>query len=203
MRRKGGLQAHQITSFCAQRHSRNSDTIRRGTVAKPQVVFTGQARKKAFGDAPLNSFAEPSFFEVLLGEVPLPHARSLCVALVQAGARQMRSAMRHRFGSLPMTENLVPKAIRLTTPDRQRQRRALPRGGAEMKFVPLRTKKSLPSEPQDAHRCPTTEEDFLCGRYPSRRPVQRSHSGRTIHAVLDHYTWRHHCGGLFQMPIAA
>jgi hypothetical protein len=22
------------------------------------------------------------------------------------------------------------------------------------------------------------------------------------HAVLDHYAWRHHCRGLFQMPIA-
>jgi hypothetical protein len=24
-----------------------------------------------------------------------------------------------------------------------------------------------------------------------------------IHAILDHYAWRHHCRGLFQMPIAA
>jgi hypothetical protein len=23
------------------------------------------------------------------------------------------------------------------------------------------------------------------------------------HAILDHYAWRHHCRGLFQMPIAA
>jgi hypothetical protein len=27
--------------------------------------------------------------------------------------------------------------------------------------------------------------------------------GTSADAILDHYAWRHHCRGLFQMPIAA
>jgi putative transposase len=34
-------------------------------------------------------------------------------------------------------------------------------------------------------------------------PRKRSGKSPPIHAVLDHYAWRHHCRGLFQMPIAA
>ena len=36
-----------------------------------------------------------------------------------------------------------------------------------------------------------------------RTPGERSGQPPPAHAVLDHYAWRHHCGGLFQMPIAA
>src|SRR5262245_48485254 len=39
----------------------------------------------------------------------------------------------------------------------------------------------------------------LNGRTPGERSGQRP----PAHAVLDHYAWRHHCRGLFQMPIAA
>jgi hypothetical protein len=48
--------------------------------------------------------------------------------------------------------------------------------------------------------------------YYNENRVHQSLSGRTpandlanraAHAVLDHYAWRHHCFGLFQMPIAA
>ena len=49
--------------------------------------------------------------------------------------------------------------------------------------------------------------------YYNGNRVHQSLSGRTpeeisgepppAHAVLDHYAWRHHCRGLFQMPIAA
>jgi hypothetical protein len=35
------------------------------------------------------------------------------------------------------------------------------------------------------------------------RQVERSGKPPAIHAVLDHFAWRHHCRGLFQMPIAA
>src|SRR5450759_5354325 len=34
-------------------------------------------------------------------------------------------------------------------------------------------------------------------------PRERSGEPPPAHAVLDHYAWRHHCRGLFQMPIAA
>jgi Integrase core domain len=34
-------------------------------------------------------------------------------------------------------------------------------------------------------------------------PGERSCKPLPAHAVLDHYAWRYHCGGLFQMPIAA
>ena len=34
-------------------------------------------------------------------------------------------------------------------------------------------------------------------------PGERSGQPPPTHAVLDHYAWRHHCRGLFQMPIAA
>jgi transposase InsO family protein len=34
-------------------------------------------------------------------------------------------------------------------------------------------------------------------------PGERSGTPPPAHAVLDHYAWRHHCRGLFQMPIAA
>jgi hypothetical protein len=34
-------------------------------------------------------------------------------------------------------------------------------------------------------------------------PGERSGNPPPAHAVLDHYAWRHHCRGLFQMPIAA
>ena len=34
-------------------------------------------------------------------------------------------------------------------------------------------------------------------------PGERSGQPPPAHAVLDHYAWRHHCRGLFQMPIAA
>jgi putative transposase len=34
-------------------------------------------------------------------------------------------------------------------------------------------------------------------------PKERSGEPAPAHAVLDHYAWRHHCRGLFQMPIAA
>ena len=34
-------------------------------------------------------------------------------------------------------------------------------------------------------------------------PGERSGEPPPTHAVLDHYAWRHHCRGLFQMPIAA
>ena len=34
-------------------------------------------------------------------------------------------------------------------------------------------------------------------------PGERSGEPPPAHAVLDHYTWRYHCRGLFQMPIAA
>ena len=34
-------------------------------------------------------------------------------------------------------------------------------------------------------------------------PEERSGGPPPTHAVLDHYAWRHHCRGLFQMPIAA
>ena len=34
-------------------------------------------------------------------------------------------------------------------------------------------------------------------------PGERSGKPPPAHAVLDHYAWRHHCRGLFQMPIAA
>jgi len=34
-------------------------------------------------------------------------------------------------------------------------------------------------------------------------PVERSGQPPPTHAVLDRYAWRHHCRGLFQMPIAA
>ena len=34
-------------------------------------------------------------------------------------------------------------------------------------------------------------------------PGERSGGPPPVHAVLDHYAWRHHCRGLFQMPIAA
>src|SRR5271166_3184850 len=33
-------------------------------------------------------------------------------------------------------------------------------------------------------------------------PGERSGEPPPVHAVLDHYAWRHHCRGLFQMPIA-
>jgi transposase InsO family protein len=34
-------------------------------------------------------------------------------------------------------------------------------------------------------------------------PGERSGEPPPAHAVLDHYAWRYHCRGLFQMPIAA
>ena len=34
-------------------------------------------------------------------------------------------------------------------------------------------------------------------------PGERSGQPPPAHAVLDHYAWRYHCRGLFQMPIAA
>jgi transposase InsO family protein len=34
-------------------------------------------------------------------------------------------------------------------------------------------------------------------------PSERSGRPPPIYAILDHYAWRHHCRGLFQMPIAA
>jgi transposase InsO family protein len=34
-------------------------------------------------------------------------------------------------------------------------------------------------------------------------PGERSGQPPPARAVLAHYAWRHHCGGLFQMPIAA
>jgi transposase InsO family protein len=34
-------------------------------------------------------------------------------------------------------------------------------------------------------------------------PGERSGKPPPAHAALDHYAWRHHCRGLFQMPIAA
>jgi hypothetical protein len=34
-------------------------------------------------------------------------------------------------------------------------------------------------------------------------PGERSGQPPPAHAVLDHYVWRYHCRGLFQMPIAA
>ena len=34
-------------------------------------------------------------------------------------------------------------------------------------------------------------------------PGERSGKPPPAHAALDHYTWRHHCRGLFQMPRAA
>src|SRR3979409_21920 len=34
-------------------------------------------------------------------------------------------------------------------------------------------------------------------------PGERSGKPLPAHAVLDHYAWRYHCRGLFQMPIAA
>ena len=36
-----------------------------------------------------------------------------------------------------------------------------------------------------------------------RTPEERSGQPPPAHAVLDQYAWRHHCRGLFQMPIAA
>jgi putative transposase len=36
-----------------------------------------------------------------------------------------------------------------------------------------------------------------------RTPVERSGEPPPARAVLDHYVWRHHCRGLFQMPSAA
>jgi hypothetical protein len=36
-----------------------------------------------------------------------------------------------------------------------------------------------------------------------RTPGERSGEPPPTHAVLDHYAWRHHCRGLFKMPIAA
>jgi putative transposase len=36
-----------------------------------------------------------------------------------------------------------------------------------------------------------------------RTPEERSGEPPPAHAVLDHYAWRQHCRGLFQMPIAA
>ena len=36
-----------------------------------------------------------------------------------------------------------------------------------------------------------------------RTPGERSGQPPPAHAVLDHYAWRYHCRGLFQMPIAA
>jgi hypothetical protein len=39
----------------------------------------------------------------------------------------------------------------------------------------------------------------LCGRTPGERSGQPP----PTRAVLDHYEWRHHCRGLFEMPIAA
>jgi hypothetical protein len=36
-----------------------------------------------------------------------------------------------------------------------------------------------------------------------RTPAERSGQPPPTHAVLGHYAWRHHCHGLFQMPIAA
>jgi Integrase core domain len=36
-----------------------------------------------------------------------------------------------------------------------------------------------------------------------RTPGERSGQPPPTHAVLDRYAWRHHCRGLFQMPIAA
>jgi transposase InsO family protein len=36
-----------------------------------------------------------------------------------------------------------------------------------------------------------------------RTPAERSGQPPPAHAVLGHYAWRHHCCGLFQMPIAA
>jgi putative transposase len=34
-------------------------------------------------------------------------------------------------------------------------------------------------------------------------PGERFGKPPPVHAVLDHYAWRRHCRGLFQMPIAA
>jgi hypothetical protein len=34
-------------------------------------------------------------------------------------------------------------------------------------------------------------------------PVPAPDQISPAHAALDHYAWRHHCRGLFQMPIAA
>ncbi len=36
-----------------------------------------------------------------------------------------------------------------------------------------------------------------------RTPGERSGQPPPAHAALDHYAWRHHCRGLFQMPTAA
>jgi putative transposase len=36
-----------------------------------------------------------------------------------------------------------------------------------------------------------------------RTPGERSGQPPPAHAVLDHYAWRHHCRGLFHMPVAA
>jgi len=35
-----------------------------------------------------------------------------------------------------------------------------------------------------------------------KTPGERSGQLPPAHTVLDHYAWRHHCRGLFQMPIA-
>jgi hypothetical protein len=36
-----------------------------------------------------------------------------------------------------------------------------------------------------------------------RTPGERSGQLPPAHAALDHYAWRHHCHGLFQMPTVA
>jgi hypothetical protein len=36
-----------------------------------------------------------------------------------------------------------------------------------------------------------------------RQAIKRLIKPPPAHAVLDHYAWRYHCRGLFQMPIAA
>ena len=47
------------------------------------------------------------------------------------------------------------------------------------------------------------DENRLHQSLSGRPPGERSGPPPPAHAVLDHYAWRHHCRGLFQMPIAA
>jgi hypothetical protein len=51
------------------------------------------------------------------------------------------------------------------------------------------------NEPHNDHRV----HQSLDGRNPGERSGQPT----PTHAVLAHYAWRHHCRGLFQMPIMA
>ena len=50
----------------------------------------------------------------------------------------------------------------------------------------------------------TVDQELLLRKYlAAENRILKIWPTAAAHAVLDHYAWRYHCRGLFQMPIAA